>query len=132
LNAHALLAPSSMNTLMRCSGSIQLQRLYPEDDDSQDAREGTASHWGGQELLQGAMIDVGQVAPNGVVLDIDMVEGAEMYQRAVRDLVPVGGQVEERVDCSSVHPHMWGTPDFWHYDPVGRVLYVLDYKYGRL
>jgi hypothetical protein len=132
MSAHALLAPSSMNTVMRCSGSIQLARLYPEDDESQDAREGTASHWAGQELLIGQMVDVGQVAPNGVVLDIDMIEGAEMYQRAVRELVPAPqGNVEQRVECSSVHPYMWGTPDFWHYDAVQRVLYVMDYKYGR-
>lgn len=130
--AHALLAPSGMNTTMRCSGSVQLARLYPEAEDSQDAREGVASHWAGQELLGGQLVDVGQVAPNSVVLDIDMIEGAEMYQGAVRALVPAPqGHIEQRVDCRFVHPHMWGTPDFWHYDPVQRVLYVFDYKYGR-
>jgi hypothetical protein len=128
---HALLAPSSMNTVMRCPGSIQLARLYPEDEDSQDAREGTASHWAGSELLAGHTVDVGQVAPNNVTLDADMIEGAEMYVRAVREVVPVGGYIEERVDISYVHPFMWGTPDFWHYDPIQRVLYVFDYKYGR-
>jgi hypothetical protein len=129
---HALLAPSGMNTTMRCSGSIQMARLYPEDNDSQDAREGVASHWAGQELLGGQMVDVGLVAPNDVVLDIDMIEGAEMYQTAVRALVPApAGHIEQRVDCRNVHPYMWGTPDFWHYDPIQRTLYVFDYKYGR-
>lgn len=129
---HALLAPSSMGIVMACSGQPQLARLYPQDEDSQDAREGTASHWAGQELLTSRDVDVGQVAPNGVVLDVDMIEGAEMYQRAVREIVPApAGHIEQRVDCSNVHPHMWGTPDFWHYDPVQRTLYVFDYKYGR-
>jgi hypothetical protein len=131
MSDHALLAPSSMGIVMVCAGSVQLARLYPEDNDSQDAREGTASHWAGQEMLEGRLVDVGQIAPNGVILDEDMIEGAEMYHDAVRETVPTGGQVEQRVDCSNVHPFMWGTPDFWYYDAVLNILYVFDYKYGR-
>lgn len=128
---HAVLAPSSLNTVRWCPGSVQLARMYPEADDSQDAREGTASHWAGSEQLDGHAVDVGQVAPNNVTLDVAMIEGADMYVETVRRYVPIGGQVEQRVDCSHIHPFMWGTPDFWHYDPATRTLYVLDYKYGR-
>lgn len=128
---HSILAPSHMGTLRYCPGSIQLQILYPEDSDSQDAREGTASHWAGSEQLDGRLVDVGQIAPNHVVLDVPMIEGADMYVEAVRKIVPVGGQVEQRVDCSIIHPLMWGTPDFWHYDPATLTLHVSDYKYGR-
>lgn len=128
---HALLAPSSMGTTMHCPGSVQLARLYPEDSDAQAAREGAASHWAGSELLEGREVDIGQVAPNNVTLDLDMIEGAETYRDAVRELVPIGGQVEQRVDIRWIHPFMWGTPDFWHYDPVQRTLHVFDYKYGH-
>lgn len=132
MSDHALLAPSSNATLMRCAGSVRLARMYPEDGDSQAALEGTASHWAGQEMLLGREVDVGQVAPNGVTLDVDMIDGAEMYALAVREKVPApAGHVEERVSCRNVHPYMWGTPDFWHYDPIKRVLYVFDYKYGH-
>lgn len=129
--AHAILAPSSMNTVVVCPGSIQLRHMYPEDEDSQDAREGTASHWAGSETLLGRDVAVGHAAPNNVTLDIEMLDGADMYVDAVRERVPVGGHVEERVDCSFVHPLMWGTPDFWHYDPITRTLWVMDYKYGK-
>lgn len=128
---HAILAPSALNTVVVCAGSPQLARLYPDDEDSQAAREGTASHWAGSEQLDGREVDVGQVAPNNVTLDVEMIEGADMYVAAVREIVPSGGHVEQRVDCSYVHPFMWGTPDFWHYDPVQRTLYVFDYKYGH-
>lgn len=129
---HSVVAPSAMGTVIYCAGSIQLSHMYPEDKDSQDAREGTASHWAGSEQLEGREVDMGQVAPNNVTLDIAMIEGADMYVEAVRSRVPVGGQVEQRVDCSSVHPLMWGTPDFWYYDARTRTLWIMDYKFGRL
>lgn len=131
MSAHSILAPSALAVIMVCSGSVQIARLYPEDKDSQAAREGTASHWVASEGLEGRPVDVGHTAPNGVMLDADMVEGAEMYITAVREYVPIGGQVEQRVDIRRVHPLMWGTPDFWHYDPVQRTLYVFDYKFGH-
>lgn len=131
MSDHSILAPSALAITMACSGSVQLSRLYPEVSDSQDAMEGTASHWAGSEQLDGQLVDVGQVAPNGITLDVDMVEGADLYVQAVRDIVPVGGHVEQRVDITFIHPLMWGTPDFWYFDPVQRILYVFDYKYGR-
>lgn len=131
MTAHSILAPSALAITAACPGSVQLSRMYPEDGDSQAAREGTASHWAGSEMLDGREVDIGQVAPNNVVLDVEMIEAADMYVQTVRNVVPVGGQVEQRVNIGFIHPLMFGTPDFWHYDPVQRILYVMDYKYGR-
>jgi hypothetical protein len=131
MSNHSIVAPSKLAIALACEGALQLMHLYPEDGDSQAAAEGTASHWGGSEMLEGRAVDVGLVAPNNVTLDVDMVEGADLYVSTVREFVPVGGQVEQRVNISFLHPLMWGTPDFWHYDPVQRTLYVFDYKYGH-
>jgi hypothetical protein len=131
--AHAILAPSSLGTVIVCPGSLQLAAHYPEapGEETQDALEGTAAHWGGSEQLEGRDVALGQVAPNNVVLTEEMLDSADAYVNAVRKVVPVGGQVEQRVDISVVHPFMWGTPDFWHYDPVQRTLHVADFKHGH-
>lgn len=136
--AHSVLAPSSAARWVACPGSVPLSLLYPEAEDSPEAREGTAAHWAFGELLAGRAIDVGLIAPNGVVLNDEMIEGAEMY---VDDVLGVFGssgdtlRVEERVDMPSVHPQNWGTPDTWaplHDATSGKLtIYLWDYKFGH-
>jgi hypothetical protein len=137
--AHAVLAPSSAARWVKCAGSVTLSILYPEGDDTPEAMEGTAAHWAFAEMLEGRLIDVGLVAPNGVVLTEEMIEGAEMY---VDDIETTLGkpwmkylQVEQRVDIPSVHAANWGTPDtylFAHNPTTGAAtLYLWDYKFGH-
>lgn len=90
--------------------------------------EGVAAHWAVAEVLNGRQIDVGVVAPNGIVLDAEMCEGADLMD----DVIGTERSslfVESRVDCLFIHPHNWGTPDAWRLH--GRVLDVWDYKYGH-
>ena len=79
---HSRLSPSSSYQWVKCPASIGLQELYPELDPD-EARAGEASHWVASTCLtmremQPDML-VGQTAPNGEKISIEMAEAAEVY-----------------------------------------------------
>lgn len=137
--AHAKHAPSSADQRRQCPASRRMQEIYPQDEESPASRDGTAAHWAVAELLHGNAIDVGLVAPNGVMLDVEMCEAAELCAEVVmRDAM--GGhmiQIEQPVSMPTIHPDVWGTPDYWVWRPRyegGRAashLYLTDFKYGH-
>lgn len=133
MSQHARLAPSRAYLRMACAGSLALEAQYPEAEESQASREGTAAHWAAAEIIQGRTIDVGLVAPNGVIVDDEMVDAAEMYAAHVlTGMAEFPGcqlHIEEPVNCATIHPECWGTPDAWVYRP-GK-LRVDDFKYGH-
>lgn len=134
MSAHSIIAPSSAARRFQCPRSTTLEAMFPEEEPSQDTLDGEASHWAGQEQLSGRLVDIGQIAPNGVILSQEMVEGADLYyDDVVKTLAPFGlkpenGHIEERVAIPRVHPQSFGTPDYWAMTP-GR-LFVWDYKFG--
>lgn len=84
------------------------------------------------------MVDVGVIAPNGVVLNDEMLKAADiMYDDVVRTLAPFGlkptdGSVEVRVAIDRIYPGMFGTPDYFiviQGKPMK--LFLWDFKYGR-
>lgn len=133
---HSVVAPSGAAQRIQCAQSTTLQAQFPEQEDSAAAAEGTAAHWAVAEQLSGRLIDVGVVAPNGVVLDEEMCRAADqVLDYVTRILAPHGlkpsdGHVEERVDIPRVHPLAWGTPDYWVRFPNG-LFFLLDFKYGH-
>ena len=130
MSAHAPFAPSSLSRLMACAGSYELVRHYPEEEEGQAAKEGTAAHWVAERLLtDGEAVPVGTIAPNGIAVTEEMTEGAELYVRTVRRLVPIGGMVEQRIN-TGLHPDCWGTPDFASID-ADYVIHIVDYKFGH-
>lgn len=133
MSEHAILAPSSAAIRIHCAGSRALEATYPETEPSQASLDGTAAHWAAAELLAGRLIDTGQIAPNGVMLTDEMVEGAELYVADISTTMmqfpgfkPV---IEERIDISVIHPECWGTPDAWIFKPYHLV--VWDFKFGH-
>lgn len=141
---HSVVAPSAGARRIQCSASVLMEQQFPEsEDDRQDAAEGEASHWAGAELLAGRLPDEGDRAPNGVVLTVEMLEGADLYADDVTralakyGLKPADGAIEQRVEIHAVHPLCFGTPDFraWvpaHVRPERRPLLKLwDYKFGH-
>lgn len=142
--AHSRIAPSSAYQWVECTGSVVMQERYPQNEESEDSRIGTASHWVGASLLEahkaGAPIDPGQflgtTAPNGVIITEEMIDGAVLY---VDDVIEVCSKndmlkflnIEESVKCPRVHAESWGTPDSWVYDYQAVVLPVWDYKFGH-
>lgn len=134
---HAQAAPSSADRIVNCTGSLQLEARYPEDEESEQAREGTAAHWALAEVLSSRAVAEGQIAPNGVVLTREMVEAAESVLRYVLACIAAHGEqpsiyrVEQRVGPGSrLPPAMWGTPDLVMFFPTANVLYILDFKFG--
>lgn len=136
MTTHSILAPSSSARRVQCPGSTRLEALYPEDGSTPEAMEGEAAHWAAAEMLSGRLIDVGQIAPNGIVLTQEMVEGADLYyDDVVRTLKPYGrephqGAIEQRVAIPRVHPESFGTPDYYVWPRFGQLL-IYDYKFGH-
>lgn len=93
--------------------------------------EGTAAHWVFQRMLEAKRPDAvraGEIAPNGVEVTEEMLEGAEMFCDVVG--FDHHGHVETRVTMAKmVHPANWGTPDF--FGLRNGVLRVVDYKFGH-
>lgn len=138
--AHAYLPPSSAACWVACAFWPTMNARYPELEPSEESKEGTAAHWAAGELINESPIAVGQVTPDGWILDEEMVEAAELYAEEVlhylieAESVPDGVsspvfQVEQRVQIPAVDPHNWGTPDAWLFD--GATLRIWDFKFGH-
>ena len=142
--SHALLSPSSAPIWGHCSGSVMAQMGIPSPDTAQ-TREGTAAHWVMAEVLfayrGGVSLSaddfIGRVAPNGVVIDETMAEGAQVM---IDDVVAMCDRhncaadllVEQRVDMPQIHPtHNWGTLDAAVYLKPLRTIVIWDYKHGH-
>ena len=145
IGEHAPLAPSSAPQWGYCSGSVSANFLAA-DSAAQRTREGEASHWVAAEVLSyWARPDrasvvlctdfLGFKAPNGVIVDDEMVEGADIFVREVLDVCGKGDlariRVEERTHASQIHEHCWGTYDAAAFLAPSNVLHVWDYKYGH-
>lgn len=136
MSAHSVLPPSGLHQIIQCPGSVRMQRPYPETEDSKDAAEGTAAHWAMAELMASRPVRVGQQAANGILLDADMIEAAEMIVEDVRKTIAPHGlslgdcATEVPVEISRVHPLCWGTPDIRVWLKPG-LLAVWDLKYGH-
>jgi hypothetical protein len=131
MSAHAILAPSSAAIRVACSGSRAMEAANPETEESLASREGTAAHWAAAELLFGRLVDVGLIAPNGVMLTDEMIEAAELYANDVLAETAENLVIERPVSCASIHAESWGTPDAWAAFNGGRRLVIWDFKFGH-
>jgi hypothetical protein len=119
--------------------------LLPPEEETEEAREGTAVHETGERLVRGFLDAEGalpterpEIASNGVVVTGEMVERAEFYAMDVIDLMQETGiyggaflGIEKRLSMKRhIHEQCWGTGDFYLYDPVKLELHVWDYKDG--
>lgn len=119
----------------RCPGSALMQEQYPELEESTSAAEGTAAHWYLTETLQGRLVSAGMIAPNGIVIDDEMVENA---QDLIADVLILQATypkaklyVEQFVTAHGlIHPFVEGTLDIALVDFDSHSLFVWDYKYG--
>jgi hypothetical protein len=108
-----------------------MNRQFPKAD-TPESMEGTAAHWVFAEMLAGREVLEGAIAFNGVVVTDEMLEGADLFVDTVRKrMAGMKLHVEESVAIPFVHPDCWGTPDIWAYDPVRKMLEVIDYKFGH-
>lgn len=134
---HAPFAPSGLARVVACPGSYNLLNAARAagtalcEDDTDASREGTAAHWVASEYLQhGAIASVGDLAPNGVAVTDEMIDGAYVYADAVKPYHTPESRIEQHIECLYVHRDCHGTPDF-SYGPRDGVLFVSDYKFGH-
>lgn len=143
---HAPLAPSSAPIWGFCSGSVVAAMSVPNVE-SQATREGTAAHWVGldQCLTAWKQTDggapscsqwIGQTAPNGVVIDEEMAEGAQVLVDDVLAVCQEHGalqalKLEHRVHMPQIHEQNWGTLDAAIPLLDKYLIYVYDYKHGH-
>lgn len=130
--AHSILPPSGAAAWKLCGLWVAMNQAHPQPD-TPESLEGNAAHWVFAEMLAGRIVCEGLVAPNGVVVTEEMIEGAELVVDTVRARIPAGTplHVEERVTIARIHPQCFGTPDIWAYVTQAGVLEVIDYKFGH-
>jgi len=129
MSAHAFLAPSSAHIWVRCAAAPGMIAAYPSCD-SDASEEGTAAHWLCAERANGVLHQVGDRAPNGVLVDHEMLAASEVWMQALRPLLGQEWHVEERLDADpAFSPHVWGTPDLWTL--ANGILDVFDFKFGH-
>jgi hypothetical protein len=135
---HSRLSPSASCRWVACPGSVTLSERYPEPpgSSSESAAEGTASHWVGEQLLLGkpAPAPGTRCAENGVVLSMEMIDGAHEYAGVVRQVsthtTAVQLHVEDRLQVPRIHAECFGTVDCWFWLPYSQELHIFDYKFG--
>lgn len=128
MSQHAPLPPSGAACWVKCGMYRAMLATYGHiQEESDAAREGTAAHWVWEQVARGNGVAVGAVAPNGVIVTDEMLDGAELMQSVVGDASY--GNIERRVAMPTIHPDNWGTPDYW--DINMGVVRVIDYKFGH-
>lgn len=146
MSAHAPIQPSAAPQWAYCSGSVAANAAVPQFD-TQASREGTATHWGGETVLRCFRGDsrgelflcsdlIGSEAPNGVVIDDKMAEGAQIWVDDVLAVCQEYGAlrsmlIEHRVHMPQIHAENWGTLDTAVPVPEHGLLYLWDYKNGH-
>ncbi len=134
---HAFLPPSGAEAWQACAFWPTMNSRFPQDD-TEDSLNGGAAHWVFEEEFRGQQTAIGQVAPNGVTLTLEMLEGADLYVETIdRDLAQSGLNrgylnIERLLAIPSIHEANWGTPDTWYFDQARMLLRVYDYKFGHL
>jgi hypothetical protein len=128
--------PSQLQRVQHCPGSVVMERANPQGD-SDDRREGVAAAWAFAEQLAGRVVAEGQIAPNGIVLNVEMLEAADVgtdYVRAKTAGAMGSLMIETPVFPKRIYGPMTGRLDVgaWLFPASRRPhLFVAEYKYGH-
>lgn len=117
---HAIYAPSSSDRWMICTASAEAIALLGEQEEGEEAKEGTAAHEEIERCLapkEPLPVNPEHPAAYGIGLVIDYV----------RQLPPGGFWIEQRVELTR---DIWGRCDVAHWSDVDKVLTIVDYKNG--
>ena len=145
---HARLPPSFSPVWGVCSAAILAAADTPNLEDEK-TRAGVAAHWVFAEVLlnyqgkqKGPLLCedyIGGIAPNGVVIDDEMVEGAQVFVDDVLQVAQKHGAIqsmliEHSVIMPNVPPQNWGTLDtaiVLRKDGQVVAIFLWDYKHGH-
>jgi hypothetical protein len=141
MDEHAPLAPSGSVFWGPCPGHIKALKSCPPRREHPRTAQGTAAHWvfsetltDGGEYLTSRFL--GQTAPNGLKVDEEMVEGAQvMVSDILKECQKYGALrrllIEHRVEMPQVHKLNWGTLDAALYLEIDKHVIIWDYKHGH-
>jgi hypothetical protein len=115
--AHAVYAPSSASRWVYCTASAEAIGYLPEQEEGEEAKEGTAAHEELERVLSGGAIDPEHDAAFAVALAVSYV----------RQLSPGQMWIEQRVALTD---QIWGRCDVAHWDDSTSVLTIVDLKNG--
>lgn len=130
--SHAFLAPSGAGIWSQCAGSPLMCTTVPPQEETEETRAGEASHYALERMFAGDLPDdlIGSEAPNGVIMDSEMVTCAQVCFDDVNNSPPMTEvHVEEKLHIPCIHTECYGTPDFWGLAP--NYIYLWDYKFGH-
>lgn len=137
---HAILAPSSADRWGPdgCAGSVAMEANQPEQEPTEESREGDAAHWLLAQTLLKLTVPADAVAPNGVPINDEMREAIVELVEDVNDTLKgaVGGrdfyEIEQRLEATEIlHPDCWGTPDVLFVQWSKKTIHIWDFKYGH-
>lgn len=89
--------------------------------------EGIAAHWVAEQLHAGKSVEVGDEAPNHVVVNGEMLTAAKYYV----SLLHPKAHLEDKVDLSKLHEGMYGYVDAIIFSFETRIWDIYDFKYGH-
>lgn len=139
LAEHAPLAPSSAHRWGPdgCAGSVAMEDRQPEQEPTEESREGDAAHWLLAQTLLKLAVPARSVAPNGVAINDEMRDAIVEMVDDVNDTLKGCSsgdyyQIEQRVAAPGlVHPDCWGTPDAYFAQFSRKTVHIWDFKYGH-
>lgn len=147
---HSIIPPSSAGIWGKpngCTGWVVMAQTYPETEESEESREGTATHEIGADIITDGKTGtahrhtardwVGITASNNVVFTEEMFEAAKLYADDVinemRSRSIFGGPnlgIEAPVTAKRIHELSFGTCDAFLYDRNKNELLIWDFKFG--
>lgn len=141
---HSIIPPSSAEIWVNCPGWVVMAQLYPETEESEASRLGTAAHEVAAQYIdsyaRGSVYNpkVGDITSNNVVIDDEMLDACELYADSVHEIMlssKVFGGVhfglEAKLTMPRINEHSFGTSDFFLFDHKNLILYIYDFKYGH-
>jgi hypothetical protein len=122
--AHAVFAPSSADRWIPCTASAEAIARLPEQEEGDEAAEGTAAHEEIERCMSGEMDDPAW-------LDVDSEHpaayGVALVLSYCRQLPPGQFWIEQRVALTE---QIWGRCDVAHWHAESATLTIVDYKNG--
>jgi hypothetical protein len=136
---HARLAPSGAHRWGPdgCAGSVAMEDRQPEQEPTEESREGDAAHWLLAQTLLKLTVPAGAIAPNGVAINDEMRDAIVEMVDDVNDTLKgcrSGDyyEIEQRIAASElIHSDCWGTPDVLFVQHSRKTVHIWDFKYGH-
>ena len=132
--AHASIAPSALDRIFLCPGSVKLSEGKPEKS-SKYADEGSLAHEVAALILREdgtrEAVQAGHHVFEHGEPDAKMLDHVDGYVAAMREIIALDPHcvfgVEQKVQATA---EVWGTADFWAYLPMFHTVICRDLKYG--